>query len=298
MMWSFSAHGSFRRCARQWFYKKTYGNSRAKDPLRREAHRLSKLEGIQAWRGKVVDTVISETIIPSITWKHPCSLDNAKKKADQLFALQRPQHMVRNGENTFFEIEYGLPLTEEMFANARVEIHTALENLYKAEAVWTRVNQAKALIPQRTLSFKHGDVTVQVRPDLIAFRQSLTPVIFDWKVNVRPMRDYWLQLVTGAIALTRCTPHRDWSKGTAQHSPQDIELLEVQLLIGDIRLHRASPAEVEGAEDFISASATDMQFACSDEDTTQLRPEDFPVTNDPRICQTCPFRKLCWGVVQ
>src|SRR5437899_1976641 len=145
MMWSFSAHGSFRRCPRQWFYKKVFASSRAKDPIRREAARLSKLEGIQAWRGKIVDTVISETIIPSITWNHPCSLDDAKMKADQLFARQRTQRLAGNEEGTFFEAEYSQPLTDEMFAKALDEIHTALENFYRAELVWNSLRQARGL---------------------------------------------------------------------------------------------------------------------------------------------------------
>lgn len=298
MMWSFSAHGSFRKCPRQWFYKKVYASARAKDPLRREAHRLSKLEGVQAWRGKIVDTVISETIIPSIAWKRPCSLDDAKRRADQLFALQRGQRTARDGEGAFFEAEYGLPLTEEMFQHAHTEIHTALENLYKAEPVWTLVRRAKALAPQRALSFRLATVSVRVVPDLIAFQTPRAPAVLDWKVNARPMRDYWLQLVTGAIALTRCTPHRDWPNSAVQHGPQEIELLEVQLLTGDVRVHRVSTADVEEAEDFISASAAEMLFACGDEDVAELRPEDFPVTNDPRTCQTCPFRKPCWGAVR
>ena len=113
MMWSFSAHASFRKCPRQWFYKKSYASSRANDPLRREAQRLSKLEGLRAWRGKIVDTIISETIIPSLRWNAPCGIDQAKKKADQLFVQQRAQRMQEMGKRLFFEIEYGLPLTEE-----------------------------------------------------------------------------------------------------------------------------------------------------------------------------------------
>ena len=156
MMWSFSAHGTFRKCPRQWFYKKSYANSRANDPLRREAHRLSKLEGVQAWRGKIVDTVISETIIPAMRWNGPCNLDQAKKKAHQLFVQQRAQRIASDGEATFFEVEYGLPLTEELFTNARAEIHTALDNFYKADRVWALLKLATTLVPQRPISFKHG----------------------------------------------------------------------------------------------------------------------------------------------
>jgi hypothetical protein len=293
MMWSFSAHASFRRCPRQWFYRKIYANSRARDPLRREACRLSMLESIQAWRGKIVDTVISDTVVPSIQRKRTCGLDAAISKADELFAQSSDPEV----EGAFFEAEYGLPLTDATFESAYADIHVALENLYKADVVWSVLNRAATLLPQRTLSFRHGDASVQVRPDLITFHASRPPVIFDWKVNTRPLRDYWLQLVTGAIALTRCNAHRDWPNGAVgRHSPHDIQLLEVQLLTGDVRIHRASAADIEEAEDFISASLSEMQFACGD-GQSDLGPQDFPVTNNPFTCQTCPFRKLCWGPV-
>ncbi len=298
MIWSFSSHGTFRKCPRQWFYRKVVANSRAKDPFRREAARLSKLEGVQAWRGKIVDTIISETIIPSIKWNRPCSLELAKKKADELFILQRQLRLAGNGHGTFFEVEYEQPLTTEIFEIAQSDIHKALENFFKAELIWDLLTKSQQLVAQRTLSFKHGDVMVQVRPDLIAFRRSELPVIFDWKVNAKPMRDYWLQLVTGAIALTRCKPHKDWAVGAVQHDPHETELLEVQLLAGDVRVHQVSSADIEDAEDFISASATDMQFICGEEDASELGPKDIPAGHNPRTCQTCAFRKLCWEAVQ
>ncbi len=298
MIWSFSSHGTFRKCPRQWFYRKVVANSRAKDPLRREAARLSKLENIQAWRGKIVDSIISEAIIPSIKWNRTCNLEVAKKKADELFALQKAERLAGNGHGTFFEVEYGRPLTDEIFEIALSDIHKALENFFKSELVLDLLNKSQQLVVQRTLSFKHADAMVQVRPDLIAFRNSQLPIIFDWKVNAKPMRDYWLQLVTGAIALTRCKPHKDWAVGAVPHDAHETELLEVQLLTGDVRVHQVSSSDIEDAEDFISASATEMQFVCSIEDTVEHGPKDIPAANDPRTCQTCTFRKLCWEVVQ
>jgi len=294
MIWSFSGHASYRRCPRQWFYSKVLANSLAKDPLRREAYRLSKLNGIHAWRGRIVDTVLSETIIPSIIWNRPCSIDVAKRRAEDLFMHQRPQRLGGNGEGASFETEYGLPLSDEMFSNARSEISTALENFYAAETVWTLFGQAKALIPQRPLSFKQGSVSVRVVPDLIAFRHPHAPVVLDWKVNARPLRDYWLQLVVGAIALTQCNSHRDWPSGATQHAAHDITLLEVQLLSGDVRPHTISETDIQEAEDLISISASDMELARGGGDAKTLKPEDFPVASDPQTCQWCSFRKLCW----
>lgn len=302
MIWSFSAYGAFRKCPRQWFYKKVIANSRAKEPLRRKAYRLSKLEGLQAWRGKIVDSVISNVIIPSINRGYPCTLTNALKQADQIFAEQQALRMApyigdyeeRDIEAGFQEIAYGRVITNEMFANAQSEIHVALENFYKAESIWDLLKEARALIPQRPVTFPHGNVSVRVIPDLIAFRMQRPPVVFDWKVNTWPLRDYWLQLVAGAIAITRCKPHRDWPNGTDQYNPSDIELFEVQLLTGDVRKHALSESDVCDAEDFISISATDIELVCGLQDGKDIPLEDIPVASDPRTCQYCSFMKLCW----
>ncbi len=294
MMWSFSAHGTFRKCPRQWFYKKIYANWRAKDPARREAHRLSKLVSIPAWRGRIVDRVISDMIVPSIALIRASSLNEAKRWADHLFATERIQ-LMNGADGGFFEAAYGLPCPEERFAAARAEIHAALETLYKTGSVWTLLHRAKALVPQRALSFHHGGISVRVVPDLILFQSAQPPAIVDWKVNAYPMRDYWLQLVTGAIGVTRCNPHRDWPSGAAQHDPKEIELLEVQLLAPDVRVHRIADVDLQEVEDFIAISNTEMRLACDGRELKDLEAADFASASDPKACQTCVFQKLCWG---
>ncbi len=296
MRWSFSAYGTFRRCQRQWFYKQVFASALANDPNRREAHRLSKLESVQAWRGKIVDTVISETIIPCISAKQSCTVSDAKRRADDLFTSQKSQRIVPNGAVTFFEVEYGLPLTIDVFDKALTDIHTALDNFFEAEQVLKILQSAKSLVPQRALSFKHGVASVRVVPDLITFQNGQAPAVLDWKVNTYPMRDYWLQLVTGAIAVTRCNPHRDWPSGATQYNTNEVTLLEVQLLSGDVRIHTASEYDIHEAEDFISISATEMELAGDGKDSKNLHPKDYPVTSEPRTCQMCQFRKLCWEV--
>ncbi len=305
MVWSFSGHRSFLKCPRQWFYKSGFANSRAKDPLRQEAYRLSKLEGIQAWRGNVVDKTLSDTIIPSIQWGRPCSLTEARSSAKKLFQDQKEQRTNKVIYKTsaskgggFFEIEYGLPLTEAMFEQAWAEIDLSLQNFYKNKSLWELLQRAERLIPQRPLSFKHGDVSVRVVPDLIIFRSPQAPVVLDWKVNTRPLRDYWLQLVTGAIALTRCKPHRDWPEGAAIKPVHEIQLLEVQLLVGDVRAHALSETDVIDAEDFITVSAMEMELAGADDSTLRRKPEDYPVAWDSWACQNCLFKKMCWETVE
>jgi hypothetical protein len=77
MRWSYSASRNFRQCQRQWYFKNIVASARAKEPLRRRAYLLSKLQSVSAWRGKIVDDVISKTLIPrinrrnAITGLHP-----------------------------------------------------------------------------------------------------------------------------------------------------------------------------------------------------------------------------------
>ncbi len=66
-MWSFSNSRLFGKCQRAWFYKNHVANANAtKNPLQREAYILSKLQSVSAWRGRIVDDVISQRIVPAL----------------------------------------------------------------------------------------------------------------------------------------------------------------------------------------------------------------------------------------
>src|SRR5205823_1418673 len=66
MRWSFSAARAFRQCQRSWFFKTCAANARAKDPKRREAYILSKLQNVSGWRGKLVDRIISQELVEAL----------------------------------------------------------------------------------------------------------------------------------------------------------------------------------------------------------------------------------------
>ena len=65
IVWSFSTNRLFKQCQRQWFYKSKFANALAKrNPERREAYLLSKLGSVQTWRGKLVDKIIEDALVP------------------------------------------------------------------------------------------------------------------------------------------------------------------------------------------------------------------------------------------
>lgn len=88
MIWSISGSRTFKRCQRQWYYKNILANARAKDPLRHQAYLLGKLQSISSWRGQIVDTVISNFIIPSVKGPRRSTIVEAKRAALGLFDRQ------------------------------------------------------------------------------------------------------------------------------------------------------------------------------------------------------------------
>lgn len=88
MIWSYSAAKIFRQCQIQWFLKTKVANAKAKDPVRRQAYLLSKLQSLWAWRGHVVDQLLGTEIMTALYYRHPIHLDDLLRKARTSFVLQ------------------------------------------------------------------------------------------------------------------------------------------------------------------------------------------------------------------
>lgn len=309
MIWSFSDSRTFRACQRQWCFSECVANGNAKkDALRREAYLLSKLQSVYAWRGSLVDRVISEQIVPTLNTRRSMDLDKAIDEARALFAKQLDfaiNHRLREPQMSpsktdgafaaFHAIEYGLGVNEEEISRAWSDIERALRNLALMSDLVGMLGQAGYLVPQRSLIFQHGKIKVRAVPDLIAFYEDEPPLIVDWKVHTFGVRDYRLQLACYAAALKRCTPHRDFPTLLTRYEAKDIRLLEAQLLTGQVRRYDLSDADIESVDSFISLSSMEMLLALGDVFEGPADPFDFPTAEHPETCQRCSFRSLCWG---
>ena len=299
MKWSFSQYNTFQQCQRQWFFKYKYANSNANDPLRNEAQRLSKLVNLKAWRGKIVDSVISDIIIPSFEQRDPISLEEAKKKAGQQFQRQLllGQKRIESDDSQFsgyLEVEYGNNPQPEAFEDAWNDVSHALETLFKNPFVLGAFNDAFCLKAQKTLSFNDLGVSISGVPDVICFYKNRPPLIIDWKVHSNPIGNYWKQLGLYALALTKCKPHRDWPILPEGLKPSDIRLAEVQLLTDTIRIHNVTTDEIDELEETIAISSNEMSLVTGGHSPKQLCQKDFAPTNFPATCDYCSFKKLCW----
>lgn len=307
-MWSFSSSRMFGKCQRAWFYKNHVANANAtKKPLQREAYILSKLQSVSAWRGKIVDHVIGERIIPALEKGWTLNAGAILKYAQLLFDTQREFAMLsrvrepgmsqsKAGEAfaAFYQVEYGAGVSHEEIRRAWEEIERALLNLLAMRELLDDLRRADRLIAQRSLMFSIFQTKARAVPDLIAFFRDEPPLIVDWKVHVFGTRDYRLQLATYAIALVRCPPHQDFPQSLALYAPEDVRLIEAQLLTNVLRPYKLTERDIEATENHIIESSTEMSLAASDGLAKSLDAFDYPVTEYPETCETCPFRKPCW----
>lgn len=312
MIWSVSTAKTFERCQRQWFFKTQLASAKAKDESRRRAWRLSKLQSISAWRGNVVDQVLSQEVLPSFERKWATNvdkvLDSAMARFERQLAIGRAHRLHEEGFNptamgddfvAFHALEYGGSLKNEDVERAREEVRRAIQSFFSMEELVARLQTADRLITQRALSFNHGETTVRAVPDLIVFKEGRPPAIVDWKVHVFGWRDASLQLAVYAAALVRGTPHSDFPP-TASFAESDIGLLEVQLLTGTLRRHRLADEHIADADGFIARSFESMLLATDGMNgkASALSPTDFPATLYASACESCPYRSICWETLQ
>ena len=307
MRWSYSASRSFRQCQRQWFFKNIVASAKAKDPFRRRAYLLSKLQSISAWRGKIVDDVLSKTLIPNLNRDVQTTLGTVKDHARNLFDRQlafAQRHPIRDlslrvssaGDDfaVFHVMEYDGAIPENEIENAWCEIETALVNLFALKDIKDTLKSSVSVMPQRPLQFRLMDgITVLAYPDAIVFHSNAAPTIIDWKVHKFGTNDAWLQLAIYAIALSRCNPHRDFPDGI-EMQPQETALYEVQLLTNVVRKHSLEEEHFIEAEEYMLSSAYEINCLTEGRKYTDLNVEDFKVATFAKTCERCAFRTICW----
>jgi hypothetical protein len=312
MKWSVSGSRVFFQCPRRWYYETVFANSRAKNPERKEAFILKQLQSIYAWRGKLVDQVISNFVVPKLNRHEPLDLKEILDYANQLFEAQlafatarryREPNIKKSDEEceenycALFELEYEGSLDQEVVKRARNEVVTSLTNLLNSGFLAQVTQDSPYLIAQRTVQFSFADVNVQCTPDLIAFFEKTPPIIVDWKVQAPKHKEHFIQLGTYAFALSRAKPHKDfptqWSSTIAD--PTKIGLIEFQLLRNKELRYSLTEEDIVEIEDYIYKSSSRIQHMLNGNGANSARdPAQFPETKSSEACMWCKFRKICW----
>lgn len=309
MNWSYSAGRAFAACARRWFYRAVVAHHAAKDPVRRKAYLLGKLDSLASWRGRLVDETISERVVPGLAARRvpelPELLSVARERfeAQLAFALTCRLHdpdLKPAREPDFLaltEVEAGVPPGEAELAGLWEGVETALRQLLEMQELLEHLKRARLLLPQRPLAYAlvlpdAERVTVRAVPDLLAFYRDAPPLIIDWKVSARGATRHREQLTGYALALGK-------SRGQPGLPPfragvAETELVEVQLLTGERRRYGLHDADLEAAEVQAAASAARMR-ALLENRRGDPDPHAVPPTTDLKRCDGCAYRELCWA---
>lgn len=307
MNWSFSTSRLFSQCPRKWYYQKVYANPEGKNDKQREAYFLSQLSNIRAWRGKVVDQVISRFLIPALNRHQPVNQDAllnfAQKVVDGQLDFGKRKAYRRNTTSefrndinycAFFELEYGLPFNDENIAQCQAEINQSLINIHQSKFLKQSYEDGVHFIAQRTLKLPFSDSLVCCTPDLIAFFKSKPPLVIDWKVETPRYKDHWLQLGLYGVALSRIEPHKDFP--TEFHSylkdPCNIELQEHQLLHNQVHKYKITPQDIVDVENYVYSSSSRMLRLV--DNGFNSNPLEIPSAKRAESCMGCNFKKICW----
>lgn len=302
MIWSFSHGVSFRTCQRRWYYGRVVAAARARDPIRREAYILGKFGSVAAWRGRLVDEVISEDVLPSMGAGEEASAERALELARDRFERQlefalenrvrEPDFSMTAAGSSFAalkEVDDGHPPSAEQLEKAWLDVSVALRSFFDMGPILETLRQAVAVLAQRALTMRLGEDSVRAFPDAIVFRDGRPPLLLDWKVHARRSRSGAPQLWTYAIVLAHARPHSDFPRPYQRPRPSDVDLAEVQLLDPSVHRYTARPADQARVRERIKDSLDAMKAATEH----AAGPYDVPITTDERACRWCSYYRLC-----
>jgi len=310
MRWSYSSARLFRQCQRKWYFAKIVaGPGKLTDETRLRARRLSYLSTLSAWRGDIVDTVISERIVPALQMGDRVKSGDARIYARKMFDQQRAfaeDHrkedltLVKShypGEFALFhEHFYGPEPTEDDFDAAWHDVVTALSTLYSLNDFRAQLVEGMSFYAQPPLHFDIvADLQGKAVPDLLVYTDDAPIQIIDWKVHTDGTNDARGQLASYAIALSRMSkPNSNFPVDDWQAPAKDIVLKEVQLLLGDVRTHDLTDDDIEDAEAFMMRTAFSMEQLQDGKKFADCDIKEFEATSDPELCASCSFRSICW----
>ena len=296
MRWSVSMAQIFKQCPRKWYFSNLVVNRQSLDSLQKETKFLKSIRTIYAWRGQVVDSIISDYLAPKINRKEELYEQNIVDYAKEFAWKQIRLAQRSESDFSFFELEYKGKIDGKLLDNLVLEIEISLRNFLKSNFLTEFYKNGKRLVSQRLIQCKINGVNVICKPDAIAFYYDKPPIIADWKVHQVSSKDHWRQLAVYAVAISRATPHSDLKSEWQQFlsDPTKIELLECQLLHGRERLYSLNESQVADIEDFIYLSSNQMLRLVEEKKYPEIQPEEIPTTLNPWTCSRCQFKRICW----
>ena len=293
--WSKSRDEEFRECLRKYFYDRyaSWGGWE-KTALKEtcQAYILKNLKNRWAWKGERVHHVI-EHVLKSVRHGKPVSYEAAAShltdilRADYKSSKAKKNHEDPKRNIGLFEHEYEKPVTDEVWKKIHDEAATCLKNFYGSdlfkELSGDDTGSWLAIEDLEEYSFEGAKIFVKLD---FARKKEGAVEIYDWKTGKSDAEGAKLQI--GAYALYAMDR---WS----------VPLKDIRAYLFNLSAPFPIAERQTVTEDLLaetrktmSESIAAMRSLLADPARNIPKPrENFPFTENIRLCDFCNFYKIC-----
>ena len=287
LSWSRTRAGVFGECRRKYWFQ-YYGHWGGWQPNAAERTHatwvLKQLKTRWMWAGDLVHRAV-EDVLETMRAGGKCEPD---ERAERAVALMRTEFDQSRKKKYWqhpkrycglLEHEYENPVTDDEWGEVADHVRACVKAFFASP-----FPERLASIPSREWlpvekldSFRLDGVKIWVKPDC-AYRTGSGATIVDWKTGRRDKGGDPVQLACYTIYALE----KKWAG-----EPEEVTTIEYNLARSKAREETMTAARVEETRETIREGVADMR-------PLDGKPEDaFPVTENPKICRSCSFRKIC-----
>lgn len=291
--WSLSRQSTFDECLRRYYlqYYGSWGGWEDSAPAQaRLAYQLKQMVNLEMWVGDIVHRLIESALGRLRTGYRPKPVA-LKERGRSLLNTEWKQSVDKRWrENAkhnrnLFEHYYNLEISPERRAGIRERLFNCLEN-FCAHPLVERLVSAEPgawLAIEELDTFEVDRVPVFVKLDCAA-RLDGNTVIIDWKSGKPSDRDF------DQVACYALYAMQKWK------AKFDVIRAQLVYLLGNETKEESVAAEQALAmQEKIVSSIHAMRERLVDLAANKAREDDFPMTDNRRICARCNFHEICFG---
>lgn len=292
--WSKSRAEEFEECKRKYYYDRyqSWGGWDVASPKPvRMAYILKNLKNRWAWKGETVHHIV-ENVLKAMRSGKKISPDEAVAELTQVmrqnFLASKAKKYLQDPKKNvgLFEHEYEKPVTDAIWKSIHAEAADCLKNFAASDFFKRLTSDDKKnwLVIEDLEEFEYDSAKVFVKLDF-ARRQDGVIEIYDWKTG-KEEKGAGIQI--GAYALYAM---KKWNV--------PLEAIRAYLVF----LTQPNPAPQEQAVNSALLERTQAEMSKSISEMRGLladpaknvpkEKENFPFTENTRLCSTCNFYKIC-----
>jgi len=290
--WSVSRDDTFRKCRRMYYYQ-YYGYwggwDYAADKRTRTIYILKQLQNRHMWAGTKVHDCIEETLDVIKTGNKKIDIE---RKIKNTLGLMRKEFL--NSKNkkyledpkscALFEHEYGLDVSKEDWQTNANNVVECLMRFFNSDVYVeiSKLSNIQWLELEKFPYFYLDDFKIYAALDF-ALRRNDEIIIYDWKTGKEdPEKDKFQLACYGLFATDKWKIQSD-----------KVRLLDFYLSSGNQKEISLGDFKSDEIQDQIIKSIDQMTDLLDDPQENTAREDNFPFTENEKICNYCNFKKIC-----